>query len=204
MRGADSAPASGRYHPRGDGDDSEHGSHHQADTARRSGAALSAALGGEAVPQPSMTHKGADRIFVPNLRTNVGAGEALVVEAVVLSASPPVSMELVYRNLPHISSVGEGAWSTVGFQLVTQGRGVYKIVSSPAVTATEGSEGGGGPGPGSAPTAAAAATTLWDGDDILYAEVVACGSPLGGPWKALPSDILTLNGTHCTNLGFQP
>jgi hypothetical protein len=143
------------------------------------GAALSTALGGEAVPQPSMTYTGADRIFVPNLRTNVEASEALVVEAVVLSASPPVSVELVYRNL---SGGGEGgAWSTAGFQLVTEGRGVYKIVSEPART-----EGGGDP--------------LGGGGDVLpllYAEVVACGSPLAGPWRFLPSGGLALNATLC-------
>jgi len=62
------------------------------------GAALTAALGGEAVQQPSMDYGGANRVFVPNLRTAVAADESLLVEAVVLSKTTPMAVQLFHRD----------------------------------------------------------------------------------------------------------
>eukprot|EP00039_Didymoeca_costata_P005338 m.80637 g.80637 ORF g.80637 m.80637 type:complete len:870 (+) comp12773_c0_seq1:73-2682(+) len=93
------------------------------------GTALSAALGGSPVSQPNHTYKGQNRVFVPNVRTNIAVGEEFRVEGVVFSAVPPQSVNIYFRSV----TTQDPLWHSEEFELVTRGRGVYSVYTGNGV-----------------------------------------------------------------------
>jgi hypothetical protein len=149
------------------------------------GEALTAALGAGAIlPQPTMAYTGSDRVFLPNLRTVIADAESLLIEAVVLSKSPPTTVALYYRTVS--SDAGHqsmlSAWTPTPLTQTTAGRGVWTVRSEPATHPEHRDvESRGGV----------------DG----WLQIVECSSPAAGPWVFMPSGALSLNGSACLGPG---
>ncbi len=91
-----------------------------------------AAMLGSALPAEALlarAYEGPPRILVPAVRTSLEAGEALRLKALVLSAAPPESVSLVWREM------GRGTWRTAVLEHVA--RGVFSVTLTAPTTGLE-------------------------------------------------------------------
>jgi hypothetical protein len=79
---------------------------------------LGSALPAEAIL--GLAYDGPPRIIVPAVRTSLEAGEALRLKVLVLSANPPGSVSIAWREM------GRGSWRTAALEHVA--RGVFSVI----------------------------------------------------------------------------